>query len=122
MDMGVWLAAVGGYVDQEAGQLLVTDFRVAVALADDEQSVEADVGPGCTEDGYHCDDCRCLPAISGEAFDDSVEELICAGFLEVKVALGCDDESHVHFPGELCGEHVLELSLPIGYETPELSR
>jgi hypothetical protein len=100
MDIGVWLAGVDSYVDNEAlpCPLLFTDLRVAVAMADGEDSACAIVGPGCTEGGYHCDDCRCLPAISGEAFDDSVEELICAGFLEVRVALGCDDETHVHSP------------------------
>lgn len=93
--MGEWIAAVLDHEDT-----LDTDVRVAFALANGDGAVGPWIGPGCSEEGYHCGDCKCLPKLTPELFDDSVEELIGMGFLEDTFSLD--------------NEHVLEFRLPNG--------
>ncbi|AFC51935.1 hypothetical protein OCQ_04220 [Mycobacterium paraintracellulare] len=85
--------------------LLPTDFRVAFALADGRYEVGPFTGPGCTDTGYHCDDCKCSPALTPKQFNDSVQELIDAGFLSDVLHLDIDHERQ---------EHVLRFRIPGG--------
>lgn len=79
VDLGRWLSAVVAHPET-----IVTDARVALALASGASSVGPRTGPGCTG-AYHCADCLCEAAVTPEAFDDSVEALVDLDFLSVAV-------------------------------------
>ncbi|MDV3304230.1 hypothetical protein K7Z75_11065 [Mycobacterium avium subsp. hominissuis] len=106
VNMGEWLNAVLAVSGTEwDSPLLPTDARVAFALANGRNEVGPFTGPGCTNTGYHCDDCKCLPALTPTHFDNSVQELIDAGFLSDVLHLDMDHERQ---------EHVLRFRIPGG--------